>query len=252
MELHVEAGGWTRLDHLPYAQNVAVAANFDKLLDGSIELRDHRTRSSIGAVDDEKGWRWSLTAAHNEVRFVSNGVGVWKAYPSLEASADAGTPIPMRNASAWLRLAGGWAPGERDQPFANFFFGGFGNNWIDRQDPKRYRQSGAFPGTTIDAVAGTRYGKALGELNLSPIHFEHLGTPGFYASWLRTSVFGGVLAANPDAPAWRRTLGDAGVQCDLRLIVLNQQPFTLSGGYARAFERHQVPTHEWMVSLKVL
>jgi hypothetical protein len=254
LELHVEAGGWTRLDHLPGAQNVAVGSSFDKLLDGSIELRDHRVRSSIGAVDDEKGWRWSLAAMHSEVRYVGGAAKeTWLGYPSLQATADAGTPLPMRNASVWLRIAGGWAPGkDRGDPFANFFFGGFGNNWIDHQDPKRYRQPDAFPGAPIDAVAGTRYGKALGELNLSPIHFERLGTPGLYASWLRTSLFTTGLWANPDAPAWRRTLADVGLQCDLRLIALNQQPFTLSAGYACAFEQHAGSTHEWMVSFKVL
>ncbi len=252
LELHVEGGGWTRLDHLPDAQNVATSAGFDKLLDAAVGLSEKDVRSSIGAVDDEKGWRWSLRGSTNEVRFVAGGTGTWHSYPALEATADAGAPLPPRNASTWLRLAAGASPGDRNEPFANFFFGGFGNNWVDRQDPKRYRDPYSLPGRPIDDVAGTRFARALWELNASPVHFERLGTPGFYASWLRTSFFSAALSTNPGSPLDRRTLADAGLQCDLRLIALSQQPFTLSAGYARAFERHRAPTHEWMVSFKVL
>jgi hypothetical protein len=68
---------------------------------------------------------------------------------------------------------------------------------------------------------------------------------------VRTSVFGSLLRTNLD-DASRRSLADAGIQCDLRLMMLSQQPFTLSAGYARAFERGEAPTGEWMISLKAL
>jgi hypothetical protein len=186
------------------------------------------------------------------VRFATDSSTTWRGFPSLEATADAGMPLPVANASLWLRTAGGWASGARDEPFANFFFGGFGNNALDHQEIKRYREPQSFPGAEIDAVAGTRYGKAMLDLNLPPIHFQRFGTPSLYASWLRVSVFGGGLVANPDARSWRRELADVGVQADLRFQLLTQQPLTLSGGWARAFERGARPTDEWMASLKIL
>jgi len=39
---------------------------------------------------------------------------------------------------------------------------------------------------------------------------------------------------------------------DLRLMMLVQQPLTLSWGYARAFGRDRRVSDEWMVSLKLL
>jgi hypothetical protein len=45
---------------------------------------------------------------------------------------------------------------------------------------------------------------------------------------------------------------DVGVQADLRIQLLTQQPLTLSGGWARAFEDGERPSEEWMVSLKIL
>jgi hypothetical protein len=101
-------------------------------------------------------------------------------------------------------------------------------------------------------VAGTNYGRAMLDLNLTPWRFERAGVVGLYASWIRTSVFGSVLATNLDDDPTRRKLANAGIQCDLRMTLLSQQTFTLSGGYARAFERHQPTQDEWMVSLKVL
>src|SRR5262249_37524509 len=176
---------------------------FDKLLGGSVELTDQYLRSSIGAVDPEKGWKWRVTGGLSGVRFVRAGRARWRGFPALEGTADAGAPIPLRNAWFWLRTAAGMAAGPRDEPFANFFFGGFGNNRVDWQEPKRYRFSSSFPGEKLDAVAGTRYGRAMLDANLPPVHFERVGVPGLYATWVRPAVFGSALSTNFDDAATR-------------------------------------------------
>jgi hypothetical protein len=117
---------------------------------------------------------------------------------------------------------------------------------------KRYREPSSFPGIEIDAAAGTNYGRTMLDLNLPPLHFERLGTPAFYGSWLRLSVFGSGLVTNVDQAADRRPLANLGAQADLRLQVFARQNMTLSTGYARAFERHAATTDEWMASLKIL
>ena len=245
--------GWGGLERLPDAQNVATSAGFDLLLSPSVTLADRNVRSSIGAVDQERGWHWDLSHEVPLVRFERAGATTWRGFPKLEAGAGAGVPIPgLRNASVWLRSAGGWSPGDRFEPFANFFFGGFGNNRVDVRDPKRYRESGSFPGLEIDEVAGTRYARAMLEANLPPLRFERAGTPAFYASWLRPSLFVTGLTTNFDQPALQSRVAAAGAQLDLRLALLAQQPLTLSAGWARAFERRHGPREEWMVSLKVL
>jgi hypothetical protein len=252
LDLTVSLSHYGGLEQLPDAQNVAVSAGFDQLVGGEIELRYRHLRSSIGAVDYERGHQWRLATNWNGVRFRRAGGARWRGFPFAEGGLDVGRPLPIRNASAWLRTAAGLSPGERDEPFANFFFGGFGNNYVDRLDPKRYRDPESFPGVPIDALAGTRFVKGLLDLNLPALRFRRAGTLALYASWARISLFGGGIVTNPDDAATRRRIGHAGAQVDVRFQLLTQQPLTLSFGYARAFERAAPPRHEGMASLKIL
>ena len=167
-------------------------------------------------------------------------------------TVDLGAPLPVRHSSLWLRSSAGFSPGRREEPFSNFYFGGFGNNWVDYQDPKRYREYSSFPGVDLDEIGGTNFAKALLDWNLPPLRFRRVGKPAFYATWLRASLFGGGIVTNMDDPSERTTFGNAGAQADLRLTMLVQQPLTLSWGYARAFGRHRRMSDEWMVSLKIL
>jgi hypothetical protein len=252
LELQIGASGWTGLERLPEAQNVATSPGFDKLLAGHAALTFKNLRASIGAVDHEKGWQWGLESALNGVRFVRGGEDTWRGFPQGVVTLDAGTPLPLRNSSLWLRTAAGYSPGDRDEPFANFFFGGFGNNWLDYQDVKRYRDYSSFPGLEIDEAAGTNFGRALLEWNLPPLRFRRFGTPALYAPWARLSLFGTALGTNVDRDDLRQELANAGAQADLRFQFLTLQPLTFSVGYARAFARGFRTRDEWMVSLKLL
>ena len=61
---------------------------------------------------------------------------------------DRGLAVPIEHSSIWLRSAAGFSPRARDEPFANFFFGGFGNNYVDYRNEKRYRSTTAFPASS--------------------------------------------------------------------------------------------------------
>jgi hypothetical protein len=209
-------------------------------------------RTSIGGVDYETGYMWQVATGTNAVRFDYPGHAAWRGFTLTRAGFDVGAPLPLRNSSLWLRTAGGFSPGDRNEPFTNFFFGGFGNNWVDHQEPKRYRDVGSFPGVAIDEVGGTTFGKALLDWNLPPLRFRRVGTPTLYAAWARLSLFTSALTTNFDSAADRRTLGNIGGQIDLKFSLLTQQSLTLSFGYARAFERHRAQSGETMVSLKIL
>lgn len=158
----------------------------------------------------------------------------------------------IRNSSVWLRSAAGFATGDRGEPFANFYFGGFGNNWIDHQEPKRYRDPYSFPGAELDAISGTDFARSMVEWNLPALRFRRAGTLALYASWARLSLFGGGLVTNMDDAASRRKLANAGAQVDVRFQLLTQSQLTLSAGFAESFERQEKPSREWMVSLKIL
>lgn len=242
LELGAGVTGYWGLDRLPDAQNIA--ASSDKLLAAEAGLRYKHLRASIGAVDPEKGVQWEVDATNN----LAQG----RAFPLVRAGFDFGFPVLLPHSSLWVRSGAGYSPGDRDEPFANFFFGGFGNNWVDHGEIKRFRESYSFPGIEIDEVGGTNFGKSLVEWCLPPLRFRRVGTPAFYATWARVALFGSGLASNVDSSDYRRALANAGAQLDIRLRVLSHLDMTVSTGFASAFEKDKKRADEFMLSLKVM
>lgn len=247
--LHLE--GHAGLERLPDYQNVV--ATSQELLTTRAALQYEFVRKSLGAVDAERGIKWELVS-HND--FVNHEY-IFMFYNNL----DLGFSLPVNHSSFWLRTSLGYSFGDRYDPFANFFFGGFGNNWIDYRSEKRYRSDYSFPGSEINAFGGKNYAKAMLEWNLPPIRFRHLGYPALYANWLRTALFVSGIRANldgspaPETPqqyGYRRTLFNAGAQIDIKLVMFSNLSSFLSFGYARAFEENVSVTDEVMISLKIM
>jgi hypothetical protein len=237
-----EIAFYDRIDALPDYQNVG--ATFDRLVTAETGLHYAFVRRSLGAVDDEKGLKWDavLTANH------AHG----KTIPQVRGGFDLGFALPLSHSSAWLRSAAGYADGDRDDPFATFFFGGFGNNYVDSRTEKRYREWYAFPGFGLNEVGGRTFVKSVAELNLPPVIFEKVGTPGAYLTWMRGAVFAGGLVTDPQDSAFRKRYASAGTQVDLRFSVLHWYDMTLSFGYAVGFRGGRRAGDEWMVSLKIM
>jgi hypothetical protein len=252
LELRLSLSGYTGLERLPEDQNVATSVGFDKLASITTTLSYRNIRGVIGSVEKQKGWSAKLEGGIPGVRFVHQGAATWRGFPQVLGGFDAGTPLPVRNASLWLRTAAGRTFGDRDQPFANFYFGHFGNNWVDHGEPRRYRSETSFPGTDIDAIAGANFARTLLECNLPPLRFRRAGTLALYAAWAQAALFGTGLVTNLDHAADRQRFENLGVQTDVRFQLLTLQPLTLSLGYARAWKRDRPAGNEWMLSLKLL
>lgn len=242
LELSAGTTYYGGLERLPEFQNVSTTV--PSLLATRARLHYTNLRHSLGHVDEEKGHAWELALAEDHVR--------GRAFPRLHGTLDAGLALPLKHSSLWLRSAAGYSPRDRGEPFANFYFGGFGNNWVDRGDEKRYREHYSFPGVELNEVAGTSFLKSMLEMNLPPLRFRRAGRPGFYMSWARPALFASGLIANPGSPAARRSLGNLGAQLDLKLTALDRLDLMLSAGHAIAFEDGRPARHETMVSLKVL
>jgi len=230
------------LDQLPEYQNVPVQV--DRLYTFTSNLSYTNVRSSLGNVDDEKGHRWSLVMRHD--------VAQSSLFAKMHGAFDLGFALPIGHSSIWLRNAAGFSPQRADEPFANFYFGGFGNNYVDHRTEQRYREYYALPGTELNEIGGRNFAKSTVEWNLPPLHFRRAGTPGFYLTWMRPAVFATALMTNLDASGIRRKVGNIGGQLDFRLNMLSTLDLTLSVGGALAFESGFVPRREAMVSLKVL
>jgi hypothetical protein len=242
MDLKLDASFSGNLDQLPLYQNVPVDVN--ELFTLFARLESSYVRNSLGYVDEETGRKWSLVFRGDYV----DG----KAVPKLFGTVDLGRALPLGHSSLWLRSAAGYSTRGRDDPFANFYFGGFGNNWLDRGSEKRYREFYSFPGLDLNEVGGRNFAKSILEWNLPPVRFRSVGKPGAYLTWARPAVFTTLLATDLDDAAYRRYVGNVGGQVDLRFTVLSALDMTLSTGYAVAFEDGRRPQREFMVSLKVL
>ncbi len=243
LDLEADVTYYGNLDRIPDYQGIPT--NFEDELATRVRLRYQDYRHSLGYVDEEKGLGWELGFSGDRVK--------GEVFPKLYSNLDLGLALPIKHSSVWLRGSLGWGPGDdREEPFANFYFGGFRNNWVDHREEKRYRESYAFPGLEINEVGGTNYARGMVEWNLPPLRFRGAGTPSFYLTWLRPAVFGSVLVTNADESALRRTVTNAGAQLDLRIGMLSRLELTLSGGYAAAFESGQPTRHQGMLSLKIL
>ena len=242
MDYSVNIKGYGGLERLPDYQNII--APFEKLLSASIQLNYQFMRASLGAVDYEKGYHLQMVASSNFIHKTF--------YPRIYNTFDLGFPLPINHSSVWMRTSLGYSFGKRTNPYANFYFGGFGNNWIDYLQEQRYRVYYSFPGIELNSVGGTNYAKILLEWCLPPIRFQRLGFSSFYSPWSRISFFSTGIITNIDSGFFQQSLYNIGGQIDFRLIFLSHLKATISLGYAMAFEENRYPAKEFMISLKLL
>ena len=243
MHLTVDMSHYTNLDRLPRYQNVD--ATFDTLSTFGALLEYKHVRKSLGAVDDEKGFTWRLGATADHV----DGDTI----PKVLAEFDFGFALPWKHSSIWVRNATGAAFGDPLDEFANFFFGGFGNNYVDHGETKRYRKYYAMPGFDLNAVPGRNFHRAMLEWSLPPIRFRNVGGSKFYLSWARTALFVSALTTNFDDSSLRQEASSAGLQIDFQFTLLSRLEMTLSLGYAKGFGNSSIlDDDEFMASLKIL
>jgi hypothetical protein len=242
LDLSLDTAFYGGLEQVPGYQNVQ--SPYDTLWWTQAKLRYSNVRSSLGFVDHEKGHTWELAAVNNYVNSQS--------IPLIRGAFDIGFALPIRHSSIWLRTDAGYAHGDADNPFASFYFGGFGNNYVDDGPIQRFRSWYAFPGVELNSIAGQTFTKAMLEWNLPPVRFRRVGWPGFYLQWIRPSVFTTGIVTSFDDSSQRREVGNVGFQLDLHVGVLSRLDMTLSVGFAQAFEQGMRASNEFMISLKIL
>ena len=166
------------LDRLPDYQNVAV--DVDRLLTFQAALSYTDVRNHWGTWTTKRAASGRSWRRHSEwkgrrcrvLRFIRSRIRA--------AHRPLVVVVPWR---------GGVLSGSRDDPFANFYFGGFGNNYVDHADEKRYRKYYSFPGFELNEVPGRNFLRGTIEWNLPPWRFRRMGTPGFYPTWARPAIF---------------------------------------------------------------
>ena len=240
IELSCKIDAYGDLEILPDYQNIS--AGYDEMYSASVGLDYNFIERSLGAVDGEKGYALSAIAATSLVNE--------ELYPNVILEADLGIPLPVHHSSIWLRNSVGTNTSKKENSFANFYFGGFGNNWIDKAEVKRFREYYSFPGFEINEIGGKDFARSLLELNLPPLRFREVGGTAFYARWLRPTIFTSILSTNVTEED-RGIFYNAGIQCDIRFITLSLLKTTFSFGFAAAWDKDLNRSEELMVSLKL-
>ena len=195
-------------------------------------------------MDHEKGWRWDIIASADHAN--SDTI------PKLRGGLDFGFALPWKHSSIWFYNSGGVADGDRLNTLTNYYFGGFGNNYVDDGDEKRYRLFYSLPGFEIDEIAGQDFFKSVLEWNLPPVTFKEIGTPSLYLAWLRTALFAGGMITDVGDSRYEQTYATLGFQIDLHFTIVHRLPMTLSLGYARGYVDGDKFDDEIMLSLKIL
>jgi hypothetical protein len=242
LDFYASAAYYTGLDTLPDNQNQSTLL-IDDILQAKTGLEYSNTRRSLGAVDHETGWQWTLEGRVDHTDFDT--------VPKLRGELDFGFALPWKHASLWFYTHAGRASGDLLDPFANYYFGGFGNNDIDDGEVKRYRNYFSMPGFQIGEIAGRDFGKVTAEFNFPPIRFREVGSPGFFLQHIQPAIFATRLVTDPGED-FERDTSSAGAQLDLAFTFMHRLNMTLSVGWARGFEDGDKHDDEWMVSLKIL
>lgn len=241
LDYTLRLGGYGGLEKLPYAQNID--ATFNEYVTTFASLNYKNFGKTIGGIESERGVGLNVTGVGN---FVAGDF-----IPLIWTDIALGFRTPWDHSSIWVRPSVGNSFGDIDNSFANFYFGAFGNNWVDHGGVQRYREFYSFPGIDINAAGGTNFARMLVEWTLPPVRFESLGIPALYANWAHLKFFGSGLTTNFDNRNIRSDLYNVGAQLDIKLVNFTALPYTFSIGYAQAFEEKQQATDEFMISLKI-
>lgn len=231
------------LETLPGYQNIA--SDYKNVYVGTINYHKSYLRRSLGAIEPEQGYDWNMYAYSSMAKQTF--------YPQLINNFDLGYLLPLRNTSLWLRSSVGQSFGQSDKTNSFFYFGGFGNNFLDYRSSQQYREMSSFPGMEIDAISALNYGKLSMEVNLKPVRFRRLGFKGLYSTYARLTMFGMGLFTNIgyDQPQIRQlNYYASGTQLDFEIVLFSLLKATLSVGYSKAYSNLK-NDNQFMVSLKL-
>lgn len=245
LQSYYEFGLYTygNLEVLPQYQNVTSPIRSFQAATAGYGIS--KLRKTLGAVIDEKGFDWNITATS----YLAHG----NLYPSFVSNQDIGFLFPgIRNTSFWIRNSVGQSMGERNSGLSHFYFGGFRNNYVDWQPAEQYRHAMAFPGAQIDEIQAYNYVKTMGELNLKPLRLRNVGTSWLYPTFIKSSLFGTHLFTNFDRRVEKSHIFNAGAQIDIQLVMFSYLKTTWSVGYAHKMQVGLPDTNQWMLSLKLL
>ena len=248
LSFEIGLAGYFDMERLPDYQNVL--APFTEMASSHISLNYKNVRSSLGAVDTESGF---IASVNTQTNFVNN-----EFFPRVSGQLGLGYLLGSSHISVWLRGYAGVSAGNADNPFANYYFGGFRNNYVDNSEVKQYQNAIAFPGLEIDDIGGNNFAKVQAEVILPPLRLKHVGGSFLFLKWMRLSAFSTAIVTNlhedikiDDMFVQERAI-NAGAQLDMQIMLFSYLRSMISVGGAVARTRDGRQHEEFMVSLKIM
>jgi hypothetical protein len=242
-DLFIKLSVYGDLETLPGYQNIA--SDYRNIFVGTVNFHKSYLRKSLGAIEPEQGFDWNIYAYSSFAKQTF--------YPQLINNFDLGFLLPIRNTTLWFRSSLGQSFGQSDKSNSFFYFGGFGNNYLDYRSSQQYREMSGFPGVEIDAIKALNYGKLSAEVNLKPLRFRKFGFKGFYSTYARVTLFGMGLFTNVaynQAHLPQLNYYSTGAQLDMEIVLFSLLKSTLSLGYSRAYSA-VLSGNQFMISLKL-
>ena len=169
----------------------------------------------VGGVNADWNWYWTVARPHNVLH---------------------------------LQIAGGYTNAPEDEVLGQFYFGGFGNLFVENKNVKQFRDPFRFPGAPIYSMPAGGFAKVMVEHNLPPIRFPGARVGSHFLSHIDASRFAQGLILDERPSSLGRNLG---AQVNLVFKHWSNLESTLSTGIARAWFGDR-SSWEWILSIKLL
>ena len=207
-------------------------------------ISSKNVRKALGSVDNEFGSEWKLTVST---------LGMSPQKPQLSG----GLYGEWGQFLTWMRphnilhvkAAAGYVYGRKNLFLAKYYFGGFGNQYLENKPVKQYRDVFRFPGIPYNSLYGDYFTKIMIEHNLPPLRLSGLKLGQHFLSYIDASWFSqGLMTNGPGANQWV----NLGGQVNFVFSHWFNLESTISIGAARAWNNLGASSQEVFVSLKLL
>ena len=200
-------------------------------------------RRTIGSSDFENGNIFDFTFQvfgdnPDDPQFAGQLRGEWHNYSKLLFDHN----------TLHFKLAAGYHYDNENLIQARFYFGGFGNRYVENEEVKQYRKVFRLPGIPIYSLDTDRFVKIMLENNFPPIRFSNLSFSQHFINHLDFSIYSQALIVKSDVSnKWL----DIGIQGNIVFKHWFNLESTFSAGIAKAWW-DKGEDWEWFLSIKLL
>ncbi len=200
-------------------------------------------RRSIGSIDFEDGNQFESTllffsSQDNKKDVAGQIYGGWDNYSTW-----------LFNHNIFhLNISGGYSWKTERLVQGKFYFGGFGNRYVENVDANQYRKTFRFPGVPIYSLIANKFAKIMFEDVLPPVRFSDASIGQHYLSHFNLAFYSQGLWTEPFKGV---KYVDLGGQINFVFRHWYNLESTFSAGIAKAWY-NRGNSWEWFLSIKLL